>query len=65
MNGRARNPGRTMRNTRDTWSFTADMRARRGVCDGIEVIAGALPWLVAGHERHHLDVLRDRYGLGE
>ncbi len=45
-------------------SFTADMVARRGVCDGVEVTAGDLPWLVAGHERHHLDVLRDRYGLG-
>ncbi|PIV82003.1 hypothetical protein COW53_01290 [bacterium CG17_big_fil_post_rev_8_21_14_2_50_64_8] len=44
-------------------SFDADMRERRGVCNGAELTAGAVPWLVAGHERHHLDVLRDRYGL--
>ena len=24
----------------------------------------SLPWLIAGHERHHLNVLEERYGLG-
>ncbi len=43
--------------------FPAAAWERRGVCNGAEVTAGAIPWLVAGHERHHLNVLRDRYGL--
>ncbi len=43
--------------------FDASMRARVGVCNGAGFAAGAAPWLVAGHERHHLDVLRERYGL--
>jgi hypothetical protein len=36
---------------------------RRGLANGTEVAARAIPWLIAGHERHHLNVLRERYGL--
>ena len=36
---------------------------RRGVSNGNEVTVRALAWIIAGHERHHLNVLRDRYGL--
>lgn len=36
---------------------------RRGICNDNAMTAGAIPWIVAGHERHHLDVLRERYGL--
>ncbi len=43
--------------------FDARMLNRIGVSNGHELSAGAVPWLVAGHERHHLNVLRDRYGL--
>jgi len=38
--------------------------ARRGIANGKPVTAGALPWVVAGHELHHLTVLRERYGIG-
>lgn len=44
-------------------SFTPAMREKTGACNGVRATAGVMPWLVAGHERHHLDVLRDRYGL--
>ena len=44
-------------------TFDAAACARRGRANGRELTAAGLPWLIAGHERHHLDVLRDRYGL--
>jgi hypothetical protein len=37
---------------------------RRGIANGAPVSVRAIPWLIAGHERHHLNVLRERYGLG-
>lgn len=30
---------------------------------GVEVSVRALVWVTAAHARHHLDVLRDRYGI--
>ena len=38
--------------------------ARRGTANGQEITVNALPWLIAGHERHHLNVLKERYGVG-
>jgi uncharacterized damage-inducible protein DinB len=35
--------------------------ARRVVANNVPVSARALAWIVAGHERHHLNLLRDRY----
>ena len=37
---------------------------RRGVANNAGVTVRALCWITAGHAQHHLDVLRDRYGLG-
>lgn len=37
---------------------------RRGAANGSGMTCGAIPWLIAGHERHHLNVLKERYGLG-
>ena len=37
---------------------------RRGLASNNPVSARALAWVTAGHERHHLNVLRDRYGIG-
>jgi len=37
---------------------------RRGIANGKPVSVRALPWIVAGHELHHLAVLRERYGIG-
>lgn len=36
---------------------------RRGVANGKEVTVRALAWVIAGHERHHVNVLRERYGV--
>ncbi len=37
---------------------------RRGSANGAVMTARAIPWLIAGHERHHLNVLKERYGVG-
>jgi hypothetical protein len=40
-----------------------DAWVRRGTASGFPVTARALAWIIAGHERHHLAVLAERYGL--
>ena len=34
---------------------------RSGVASGKETSVRALAWIIAGHERHHLKILRERY----
>ncbi len=41
-------------------TFTAEAFARRGVANGKEVSVRALLYIIAGHERHHLEQLRQR-----
>ena len=40
---------------------SAEGLARRGTANKREYVAGAIPFIVAGHERHHLGVLKERY----
>jgi hypothetical protein len=42
-------------------SFPDDAWVRRGVVSGREVSVRALAYIIAGHARHHLKVLRERY----
>ena len=42
-------------------SFTAEAWPRIGSASGHPVSARALAWILAGHERHHLRVLAERY----
>jgi uncharacterized damage-inducible protein DinB len=42
-------------------SAPEDAVGRTGVANGSPVSARALAWIVAGHERHHLGLLRERY----
>jgi uncharacterized damage-inducible protein DinB len=44
--------------------FDAAAAARIGNANGIPVSVRALAWIIAGHELHHLGVLRERYGVG-
>jgi len=37
--------------------------ARRGSANGKTVSARALAYIIAGHERHHVGILQQRYGL--
>ncbi|MFH1278995.1 MAG: DinB family protein [Candidatus Eisenbacteria bacterium] len=34
---------------------------RRGSASGVEVSVRALPWIIAGHEIHHVEVVGERY----
>lgn len=40
----------------------ADAWPRRGVANGKEISVRALAYAIAGHVRHHLEVLAERYG---
>lgn len=42
-------------------SFDDTALRRRGVASGHDVSARALVFIIAGHERHHMSVLRSRY----
>lgn len=44
-------------------SFDQEAVGRSGLASGTNLTVRAIPWIIAGHERHHLDVLYDRYGL--
>jgi hypothetical protein len=43
--------------------FDAEALARRGTANGQPVSVRALAAIIAGHEIHHVGLLRDRYGL--
>jgi len=38
-----------------------DALSRRGSANGAEITPRALAFIIAGHERHHLGIIRDRY----
>lgn len=42
-------------------SLPDDAWPRRGTANTFSVTVRALAWIIAGHERHHLKVLRERY----
>jgi hypothetical protein len=44
-------------------SIDADAVARTGVASTFPISARALCWILPGHAQHHLDVLRERYGI--
>jgi hypothetical protein len=45
-------------------TFDADAWRRRGTASGKPVSVRALGYMIPGHERHHLEILKTRYGLG-
>jgi len=46
-------------------SFDEATWERRGTSNNTPVSVRLLAWLIAGHERHHLNVLGERYGLAQ
>lgn len=42
--------------------FKGDVWDRHGTASGNKLTVRAMAFLIAGHERHHLTVLRDKYG---
>ena len=45
-------------------SFSDEASSQVGSANGSAVSARALVWMVAGHETHHLKVLKDKYSIG-
>jgi hypothetical protein len=45
-------------------TFDEDAWRRRGTASGKPVSVRALGFMIPGHERHHVEVLRTRYGVG-
>lgn len=41
--------------------FDDETWLRRGTASGFEFTVRSFPWILAGHELHHLQVLKDRY----
>ncbi len=39
----------------------AEAWSREGTASGKRITARALAWIIAGHERHHLAIIRERY----
>ena len=46
-------------------TFDADAWRRRGTASGKPVSVRALGYMIPGHERHHVEILQTRYGVGE
>jgi DinB superfamily len=42
-------------------SFDADAWTRSGIANSLEISVRALAYIIAGHERHHLEIVRTRY----
>lgn len=42
-------------------NMDADAMSRRGSANGAEITVRALAWIMAGHETHHMQVLREKY----
>jgi hypothetical protein len=45
-------------------SLDEDALARAGIASRRKFTARSFPWIIAGHELHHVAILRTRYGLG-
>jgi uncharacterized damage-inducible protein DinB len=43
--------------------FSEEQFARSGTASGHQVTVRALAYITAGHERHHVKILRERYGV--
>lgn len=42
-------------------SFDDETGQRKGIASGFEFTVRCLPYIIAGHERHHIKVLQERY----
>jgi len=43
--------------------FDEDAFSRGGAANDAHITVRAMAWIIAGHERHHRQLLRERYGL--
>lgn len=45
------------------WSLDQAAISRQGLANNNPITARAIVWIIAGHAQHHLDILKERYGL--
>jgi uncharacterized damage-inducible protein DinB len=45
------------------WSLDESAISRQGLANNKSITARAIVWIIPGHAQHHLDILKDRYGL--
>lgn len=45
-------------------SFTREALDRTGTASGYSFTVRSIPFIIAGHERHHLNILKTKYGVG-
>jgi hypothetical protein len=43
--------------------MNAEMASRKGLANDTPVSVSAIPWIMAGHVNHHLQVAKERYGV--
>lgn len=41
--------------------FTADMLSRKGTANNVELSVASVGFIIAGHETHHVKILKERY----
>jgi hypothetical protein len=51
-------------NSRHLENLEASAWPREGVANNAKITVRALAYIMAGHARHHLAVLKERYGIG-
>jgi hypothetical protein len=51
-------------NSRHLESLSEDAFSREGIANGAKVTVRSLAYVMTGHVRHHLAVLKERYGIG-
>lgn len=44
-------------------SFTEEILNRKGIASNNRMTVRSIPFIIAGHERHHLKILKSKYGL--
>ncbi|MGB0347327.1 MAG: DinB family protein [Balneolaceae bacterium] len=42
-------------------SMTKEMISKRGIASGFDVTVRALAFIIAGHERHHINMIKEKY----
>jgi hypothetical protein len=51
-------------NVRHLETLSEEAWPREGIANGAKITVRALAYIMAGHVRHHLAVLKERYGIG-
>ncbi|MDZ7658539.1 DinB family protein [Fodinibius sp.] len=44
-------------------SFSKEQMSRKGTANDVTVSVRALAFIIAGHEKHHLNILEEKYGI--